>query len=80
MHIVEGIEVTHARFVSPTLLITVSPLGVLTAWRLAIKGSGHRKGDISLQREATLRGHEGSVTCVAKSTAWSLLVTGANVS
>ncbi|WOO83333.1 Beige 1 [Vanrija pseudolonga] len=78
LHIVEGIEVTHARFVSPTLLITVSPLGVLTAWRLAIKGSGHRRGDISLQREATLRGNEGSVTCVAKSTAWSLLVTGAN--
>ncbi|KAL1405839.1 Beige protein-like 1 [Vanrija albida] len=78
VHIVEGIEVTHATFASPTLLVTVSPLGVLTAWRLTVKGSGHRRGDTSLQREATLRGHEGSATCIAESTPWSVLVTGAN--
>lgn len=76
MFIIEGVPVQHAAFASPTLLITVSPLGVITAWRLIIKGSGSRRGDVQLSREATLRGHDQPVTCMAVSTAWNILVTG----
>ena len=76
MFIVEGVPVQHAAFASPTLLITVSPLGVITAWRLIVKGSGSRRGDVQLSREATLRGHDQPVTCMAVSTAWNILVTG----
>ncbi|WVR06613.1 hypothetical protein IAU60_003645 [Kwoniella sp. DSM 27419] len=76
IHLVEGIYVADAIFASPTLLITVSGHGVLTAWRMTIKGSGYRRGDVSLQREATLRGHVGKITCLAANTSWSLLVSG----
>lgn len=76
MFIIEGVPVQHAAFASPTLLITVSPLGVITAWRLIIKGSGSRRGDVQLSREATLRGHDKPVTCMAVSAAWNILVTG----
>lgn len=76
MFIIEGVPVQHAAFASPTLLITVSPLGVITAWRLIVKGSGSRRGDVQLGREATLRGHDKPVTCMAVSAAWNILVTG----
>jgi hypothetical protein len=76
--IVEGIEVAHAAFASATLLITVSQLGIITAWRLSIKGSGFRRGEAVLAREATLCGAR-NVTCIAVSTPWSLLVTGSDV-
>lgn len=66
----------HAAFASPTLLITVSPLGVITAWRLTVKGSGSRRGEVQFSREATLRGHDKPVTCMAVSAAWNILVTG----
>ncbi|OCF40285.1 hypothetical protein I317_05918 [Kwoniella heveanensis CBS 569] len=74
IHLVEGIYAADAIFASPTLLITVSEHGVLTAWRLNIKGGGHKRGDATLQREATLRGHVGKITCLAANTSWSLLV------
>ncbi|KAL7420576.1 Beige protein-like 1 [Cryptotrichosporon argae] len=74
--IVEGIQATHAVFAAPTLLVTVAPSGIVTAWRIGIKGSGSKRGDVTLQREATLRGHTRPVTCLAVSEAWSLLVTG----
>ncbi|BEI85638.1 hypothetical protein CcaverHIS002_0510390 [Cutaneotrichosporon cavernicola] len=76
VYIVEGIDVTHAAFAAPTLLVTVSSLGVLTAWRLAVKGGGLRRGDAGLTREATLRGANRTVTSLAVSTAWSFIVTG----
>lgn len=66
----------HAAFASPTLLVTVSSLGVVTAWRLTIKGTGSRRGDVQLIREATLRGHDKPATCITVSPAWNLLVTG----
>ncbi|GMK59712.1 hypothetical protein CspeluHIS016_0803180 [Cutaneotrichosporon spelunceum] len=74
--IVEGIDVTHAAFAGPTLLVTVSSLGVLTAWRLAVKHGGLRRGDASLTREATLRGANRTVTSLAVSAAWCSIVTG----
>ncbi|WWC96475.1 hypothetical protein V866_003343 [Kwoniella sp. B9012] len=76
IHLVEGIYVVEAIFASPSLLITVSGHGVLTAWRLNIKSGGYRRGDATLQREATLRGHVGKITCLAANTSWSLLVSG----
>jgi hypothetical protein len=76
VYIVEGIDVRHAAFAAPTLLVTVSSLGVLTAWRLSVKGGGLRRGDASLTREATLRGANRAVTSLAVSTAWSFIVTG----
>nr|XP_018262052.1 uncharacterized protein I303_05067 [Kwoniella dejecticola CBS 10117]OBR84210.1 hypothetical protein I303_05067 [Kwoniella dejecticola CBS 10117] len=78
IHLVEGIYVDDAIFASPSLLITVSGQGVLTAWRLTIKSGGYRRGDASLQREATLRGHVGKITCLAANTSWSLLVSGSD--
>jgi WD40 repeat protein len=60
--------------------MTVSPLSIITAWRLNIKHLGSKKGEVSLQREATLRGHTSEVTCIAASTAWSFVVTGCKVS
>ncbi|WWD18748.1 hypothetical protein CI109_103202 [Kwoniella shandongensis] len=74
--LVEGIYPAHAIFASPSLLVTVSAQGVLTAWRVNIKGGGYRRGDVTMQREATLRGHPSSVTCLAANTSWSLLVSG----
>ncbi|WVF68754.1 hypothetical protein IAT40_003526 [Kwoniella sp. CBS 6097] len=74
IHLVEGIYAADAIFASPSLLITVSGHGVLTAWRLNIKGGGHKRGDASLHREATLRGHVSKITCLAANTSWSLLV------
>ncbi|WVQ96281.1 hypothetical protein IAU59_003385 [Kwoniella sp. CBS 9459] len=74
IHLVEGIYAADAIFASPSLLITVSGHGVLTAWRFNIKGGGYKRGDASLQREATLRGHVGKITCLAANTSWSLLV------
>lgn len=76
VYIVEGIDVTHAAFASATLLVTISSLGVLTAWRLSVKNGGQRRGDASLAREATLRGANRPITCLAVSTAWSFIVTG----
>lgn len=76
----EGIPVQHAIFAAPTLLITVSPLGIITAWRLVIKGYGFKRGEITLQREATLRGPTAKVTCLASSKAWSFVVSGCEVS
>ncbi|KLT43791.1 beach-domain-containing protein [Cutaneotrichosporon oleaginosum] len=76
VYIVEGIDVTHAAFAAPSLLVTVSSLGVLTAWRMAVKNGGLRRGDASLTREATLRGANRAVTSLAVSTAWSFVVTG----
>nr|XP_019013052.1 uncharacterized protein I206_02549 [Kwoniella pini CBS 10737]OCF51833.1 hypothetical protein I206_02549 [Kwoniella pini CBS 10737] len=76
IHLVEGIFVDDAIFASPSLLITVSGQGVLTAWRITIKSGGYRRGDATLQREATLRGHTGKITCLAANTSWSLLVSG----
>nr|XP_019045287.1 hypothetical protein I302_05676 [Kwoniella bestiolae CBS 10118]OCF24217.1 hypothetical protein I302_05676 [Kwoniella bestiolae CBS 10118] len=76
IHLVEGIYVVDAIFASPSLLITVSGHGVLTAWRLNIKSGGYRRGDATLQREATLRGHVGKITCLAANTSWSVLVSG----
>lgn len=61
------------------MLVTVSTQGVLTAWRMTIRGPGSRRGDVSLQREGTLRGHTRTVTCLASSPAWSLLVSGSEV-
>ncbi|WVQ84943.1 hypothetical protein IAT38_007106 [Cryptococcus sp. DSM 104549] len=74
--LVEGIYPVHAIFASPTLLVTVSSQGVLTAWRLTVKGTGYRRGEVSMQREATLRGHPEKVTCLAANTSWSVLVSG----
>ena len=76
----EGIDVRHAIFAAPHLLVTVSIDGVLTAWRMQIKNTGIRRGDVQLTREATLRGHTSKVTCLAASSAWSLLVSGTEVS
>ena len=78
--LLEGISVAHAIFATTTLLVTVSTLGVITAWKLAIKGVGIKRGDVSLTREATLRGHETKVTTLTASSAWSLLVSGTEVS
>jgi hypothetical protein len=80
VHLVEGISVLHAIFAASSLLVTVDTLGVITVWRMLVKNSGYRKGDVSLQREATLRGHTGKVTCMAASMGWSFLVTGSAVS
>jgi WD40 repeat protein len=55
------------------MLVTVSSLGIITAWRFSTKGM--RRGDTSLVREATLCGAR-NVVCIAVSRAWSLLVTG----
>ncbi|KAK4689020.1 hypothetical protein P7C73_g1097, partial [Tremellales sp. Uapishka_1] len=74
--LVEGISATEAIFASPTLLVTACSLGVLTAWRMAVKGQGQRKGDVSLTREATLCGHSKRITCLAASTSWNFLVSG----
>ena len=79
VHVIEGVPTTHAVFANPTLLVTVSPLSIVTAWRLNVKHLGSKKGEVSLQREATLRGHTSEVTCVAASTAWSFVVTGCQV-
>ncbi|EIW67560.1 hypothetical protein TREMEDRAFT_69630 [Tremella mesenterica DSM 1558] len=76
VHLIEGISVKHAVFATPTLLITASSTSVFTAWRVSIKGLAYKKGDASLHREATLRGHTREVTCLAASTGWSLLVSG----
>ncbi|WWC88365.1 uncharacterized protein L201_003276 [Kwoniella dendrophila CBS 6074] len=76
IQLVEGIYVKDAIFASPSLVISASSQGVLTAWRLYIKSGGHRRGDATLQREATLRGHVGKITCLAANTSWSLLVSG----
>lgn len=80
VHVIEGVPTEHAVFANPTLLVTVSPLSIVTAWRLNVKHLGSKKGEVSLQREATLRGHTSEVTCVAASTAWSFVVTGCKVS
>lgn len=78
--VIEGIPTQFALFAHPTLLIMVSPLSIVTAWRLTVKNVGSRRGDVSLTREATLRGHMGKITCVANSKAWSFVVTGCDVS
>ncbi|WRT68074.1 uncharacterized protein IL334_005049 [Kwoniella shivajii] len=78
IHLVEGIFAVDAIFALPTLLVTVSGQGVLTAWRLTIKSGGYRRGEATLQREATLRGHVGKITCLAANTSWSLLVSGSD--
>jgi hypothetical protein len=77
---VEGIDVQHAVFAHPTLLITVSSLSTINAWRLTVKGQGGRKGDVSLHREATLRGTTGKITCLTASKGWSMVVAGCGVS
>ncbi|WVQ73417.1 hypothetical protein IAR50_002989 [Cryptococcus sp. DSM 104548] len=74
--LVEGVYPEHAIFASPTLLITVSYQGVISAWRFTMSGAGYRKGDVRVQREATLRGHPERVTCLASNTSWSFLVSG----
>lgn len=78
VHIIEGIDIGHAALISSSLLVTVSSLGVITVWRLGVKGNGARRADISLSREATLYGAR-NVTCIAVSAAWSILVTGSEV-
>lgn len=80
VHLTEGVDVRHAIFAAPHLLITVSSDSVLTAWRMQLKNSGFRRGDVQLTREATLRGHTSRVTCLAASASWSLLVSGTEVS
>jgi hypothetical protein len=80
VHLTEGISVVHAILASSNLLITVSADSVLTAWKLDIKNGGFRRGDVQLAREATLRGHHSKVTCLAASSAWSMLVSGTDVS
>lgn len=80
VHVVEGIDVQHAVFANQTLLVTASSLSTITAWRLTVKANGARKGDISLNREATLRGTTGKITCLAASKAWSMVVAGCQVS
>ena len=77
--IVEGVPIENAVFAAPQILVTVSKDSVLSAWRLHIKGNGNKRGDVSLQREGTLRGHTSKVTCLAASSAWSFLVTGSQV-
>ncbi|ORY31849.1 hypothetical protein BCR39DRAFT_525741 [Naematelia encephala] len=79
VHLVEGISVSRAVFAAPAVLMTLSDHGVLTAWSLTIRGSGSRRGEVTLHREATLRGHAQPVTCLAASVAWSLLVSGSEV-
>nr|ODN91829.1 hypothetical protein L203_01081 [Cryptococcus depauperatus CBS 7841] len=73
--IIEGIYPEHAIFAAPSLFVTVSQ-GVIMAWRLTIRGTGHRRGDVTMQREASLRGHTHRVTCLCANTSWSLLVSG----
>jgi hypothetical protein len=80
VYVVEGIDVKFAVFANPTLLITVSTLSTITAWRLTIKGFGAKKGDVALHREATLRGTTGKVTYVTASKGWSMVVAACNVS
>lgn len=80
VYLIEGIDVQHAVFAHPTLLITVSSLSTISAWRLTIKGQGGRKGDVSLHREATLRGTTGKITCLTASKGWSMVVAGCDVS
>lgn len=70
----------NAVFASSSLFLTVSSLGVITAWRINVNGAGYRRGDVTMQREATLRGHSRPVTCLAANTSWSILVSGAEVS
>jgi hypothetical protein len=77
--VTEGIVARHAMFAAPHLLVTASADSVLTAWRLQIKNGGLRRGDVQLTREATLRGHTSKITCLAASSAWSLLVSGTEV-
>lgn len=69
----------HAIFATPTLLITVSAQGAITAWKMTVKAGGYKRGDVTLRREATLRGHEAKVVSVTANTSWSLLVTGTEV-
>lgn len=76
IHLIEGISTDHAIFAAPTLLVTVSSDNVLTAWRMQVKGNGWKRGEVQLDREATLRGHTSQVTCLAASASWSLLVSG----
>lgn len=76
----EGVRIAQAILASSTLLVTVDDFGILTAWRIAIKGYGSKSGDVAIQREATLRGHTRAVTCLGASEAWSFLVSGAEVS
>ncbi|ORX37123.1 hypothetical protein BD324DRAFT_427163 [Kockovaella imperatae] len=74
VHVLEGVSVVHAVFASPSLLVTVSWDSVITVWRMSVKSYGSKKGDVSLQREAILRGHTSKVTTLAASQAWSFLV------
>ena len=78
--LVEGMSVVHAILAAPRVVVTVSVQGVLAVWRIGIKGSGTRKGDVSLTREATLRGHDTPVTTLTASSAWSIVVSGTEVS
>lgn len=80
VYVVEGIDVKFAVFANPTLLITVSTLSTITAWRLTIKGFGAKKGDVAMHREATLRGTTGKVTYVTASKGWSMVVAACDVS
>lgn len=80
IHLTEGVSAVHAMLAASNLLITVSADSVLTAWKLDIKNTGFRRGDVQLTREATLRGHSSKVTCLAASSAWSMLVSGTEVS
>jgi hypothetical protein len=80
VHLTEGISAVQAMLAASNLLITVSADSVLTAWKLDIKNGGFRRGDVQLIRDATLRGHNSKVTCLAASSAWSMLVSGTEVS
>ncbi|AFR98636.2 hypothetical protein C343_06613 [Cryptococcus neoformans C23] len=77
VYLCEGIYPVNAVFASSSLFLTVSSLGVITAWRINVNGAGYRRGDVTMQREATLRGHSRPVTCLAANTSWSILVSGA---
>lgn len=70
----------NAVFASSSLFLTVSSLGIIIAWRINVNGAGYRRGDVTMQREATLRGHCRPVTCLAANASWSILVSGAEVS
>jgi WD40 repeat protein len=80
IYVSEGTSVAKAMFAGGNMLVTADVTGVLTVWRYTVNGSGFSRGDIKMVLDARLRGHVDSVTCMASSPAWSIFVSGSNVS
>lgn len=62
------------------MLVTADKAGVLTVWRYTVNAAGFSRGDIKMLLDARLRGHVDIVNCMASSLAWSIFVSGSQVS